>query len=535
MASAQPPDEVVAEVNTRRAAAGIGGRTVSGAAWTWMGHVAQIVLRVVVLAVLARLITPEDFGLIAAALVYVSFSVIIAEFGFGQALVQRADLGTDHIRVAFTTLMLTGVVLWALTALASPLVAGLFSMPELTPVLRVITIVFLVRNLTVGDFLLSRELQFRRIAAIEFGAYAVGYGGVAIALALLGWGVWAIVAGHVAQEVVRTLAIYAARPHAVRPLLARAPLRDLLTFGGGQVLSRIAELFAVQGDNFVVGRYLGPAALGLYGRAYQLMKLPALLFTQTLRRVLFPTMSAMQHDVARLRGAYTRATTGLALLALPSSVVAVLVSEELILLVLGRDWLPLREAFDILALGIFFPGEPRARRQRGHGGRRGLPVGDPEGRVRRVRGWRCPGRPAVGTHRRCRGRLDRARRQFPAVDAAQPPRAADVVATTGPNPRAGAVGLARRRPGLLDRRHRAASGRRAPGSDRGRSGGRGPRGSCGAEPQWPPGSHHCGAWPTSSGPSWATRTAGPPGTWAGCSAPTTAGRVRVANAGEASL
>lgn len=319
-----------------------------------LGTGGQVAVRTIVLALLARLVAPDEFGLVAASLVVVNLSVVVAELGFGPALVQRADLRTDHVRVAFTTLVLLGAVLWGLVAWVAPLIADLYSMPRLTPILQVMAAVFFIRNLTVSDFLLTRELQFRKIATVEFVAYAIGYGGVAVPLGVLGWGVWAIVAGQVTQEVIRVVAVRVLRPHPSRPLLVWEPLRDLLAFGGGNTLARMAQLIAIQGDNFIVGRWLGPVALGLYGRAYQLMAMPAQLFGQILRRVLFPAMSSMQGDRDGLRSAYATATAALALLVLPLSVVAALLAEELILVLLGPDWLPMREAFNVMVFGMLF-------------------------------------------------------------------------------------------------------------------------------------------------------------------------------------
>ena len=160
--------------------------------------------------------------------------------------------------------------------------------------------VFPLQGLGVAaESLLRRELRFQWLANLDVSAYAIGYGLVGIALALAGWGVWALVAGQITQGLLRTgvLLIYR-RPSLRQPFDLRA-FRDLVYFGGGFTVARAANYVAVQGDNLVVGRFLGPQALGFYGRAYSLMSAPAYSFGNVLDQVLFPAMAKVQHDPQR--------------------------------------------------------------------------------------------------------------------------------------------------------------------------------------------------------------------------------------------
>ena len=343
---------------THRSGAGLGRRAVSGLAWSSLGVGGRAVLRIAVLAVLARLVTPAEFGQVTAVLVVVSMSSILAEVGLGPAIIQRAELTEDHLRAAWTMLVLTGAGLWLVVAWSAPAVAALFNMQGLEPLLRVMASVFFIRNLTVSDFLLSREMRFATIAKVDMLAYLVGYGGFTIVLAALGFGAWAIAAGTIGEITFRVAAMYRIRPHSLRPLFAWAPTRDLLGFGGGNTLSRSGQLVAHQADNVIVGHSLGAAALGMYGRAYQLMAMPAQLFLTMLTRVLFPLMSSLHNQVARLRALYLNAVSALALVIIPLSVIAAIMSRELVLALLGPDWLALHTAFSVMVLGMFFRAAP---------------------------------------------------------------------------------------------------------------------------------------------------------------------------------
>jgi len=314
----------------------------------------QAILQIVFLSVLAHLIEPKDFGLASGALIAVFFTTILAESGIGAALVQRKDLTPLHVRVGWTLSASLGLLCCALLVVLAPLLEQFLRLPGLTPIVRVIALIFVLNNLTLSDYLLARRLQFRQLGLAEFVSYAVGYGVIAIFLAVRGAGPWAIVGGQLGHSAMRTVLVSCLAPHSFRPAFARGPARDLLSYGGGHTIARVGNWASSQADNLIVGRYLGAAALGLYGRAYSLVQLPANLFGQVCNEVLFPAMAAVQNDKETLRRIFRLGLSALAMLALPLSIIAVITSEQLVLLLLGRDWLPLRGAFDVLAFGMMF-------------------------------------------------------------------------------------------------------------------------------------------------------------------------------------
>ncbi|WP_188779890.1 lipopolysaccharide biosynthesis protein [Marmoricola endophyticus] len=314
----------------------------------------QALLQLGFLTVLARLLTPEDFGVVSGALIIVFLATAIAESGVGQAIIQRAELTVAHMRVGWTLSVLTGLISFALVFVLAPAIEDLLRLDGLVPILRVLAVMFVLNGLTLSDFLLSRRLHFGRLAGAELASYAVGYGGVAVTLALLGFGPWAIVWGQLGQSAMRALLVTVLAPYPYRPSLERRVAGELLNFGAGLTLGRIASWAATQVDNVVVGRYLGAAALGFYGRAYQLVQMPANLFGQVANEVLFPAMAARQDDLRTLRRVFGMGVGVLTALALPVSVLAAATSEPLVRLLLGDQWLPLRAAFDIIIFGLLF-------------------------------------------------------------------------------------------------------------------------------------------------------------------------------------
>ncbi len=329
-------------------------RTLTGMLWTAYGRVAYHGLHLAVLAVLARLLTAADFGLVGAALVVTSLSAIVSHIGVGPALIQRRDLERRHLQTGFTVAVLTALLLGAAIWYGAPLAARFFRIDGVQSVLRVLAWTFPVQGLgTVSQALLSRELRFQRLAHVDVVAYGVGYGGVGITGAVLGWGVWALVAGQMAQSLVRAGLLLAMQPPP-RPGFDRGAFGDLIGYGSGFTIARLANYVALQGDNLLTGRYLGAAALGFYGRAYGLMSGPAYAFGAILDQVLFPAMAKVQDDQTRLAAAYRRGVALVALLVLPASAALILLAPEFVRVVLGARWTPAVAPFQILGLGMLF-------------------------------------------------------------------------------------------------------------------------------------------------------------------------------------
>lgn len=326
-----------------------------GLLWQFGGAGTKGVLQIGVLTILARLISPEDFGIVGAAMVVIGFSDLFSQFGVGPALVHQGTLRDQHVRVGFSITCLLSIMTAALVWLASSSVAAFFRMPDLEAVVVVLSLVFILKGLgVVAESLLQRELAFQKLATLEVISFALGYGVLATTLGFLGYGYWALVAGHIGQTAIQTVGLFGLRRHPVTPSMDWGAARDLLYFGGGHTLAKVANFAALQGDNLVVGRALGAVALGIYGRAYQLLVIPAQLFGRVLDRVLFPTMASIQDDTRRLAAAYRRSVAAVALVAIPASGIMFLLAPEIVFVLLGDQWTEVILPLQVFAFGILF-------------------------------------------------------------------------------------------------------------------------------------------------------------------------------------
>jgi PST family polysaccharide transporter len=329
----------------------LSNRTLDAFGWRFLSESSKLVLQIVVQVTLTRLLPVDAFGLLAVAALVVNFGSRLSEIGTGPALIQRAIITDTHVRAAFSVSVLCGATVTAGIWLGAPLAASLFKAGAVAPVLRVIGLVFVFGSLgTTAEALMMRRMDYRRLLKVEITSYALGYALVGIGLALLHYGVWALAWATVAQTILKTIMLVRMSPHAARPTLAPPEVGQLLNFGLGMTLGRLASFSAQNGDYFVVARWLGTTALGLYSRAYQLMCLPIYQFSSILNSVLFPAYSSIQNDPVRLRRGYLGSLSLSAIVVFPALTTIAIVSPELMIGVFGRQWAPAVVPLQILCL-----------------------------------------------------------------------------------------------------------------------------------------------------------------------------------------
>jgi O-antigen/teichoic acid export membrane protein len=322
-------------------------RAASATQWRFAGSAVSALSQLGIGVLLAHLLTPADFGLSALAYVVLGLARPLCDLGVGSAVIQRTELTDRHVRVAFTLSVLFGIAIASTIALTAPLAARVMRDPEVAGVMRTLAIGFAIGGTAVvAGALQKRNLDFEQQFAIDVSSYIVGYGGVTVVLALTGHGVWSLVWGGLAQTLLASCAQLAVVRHSVLPLLARREMRDLMKFGFGSAMNACVNYVALNADNFIVGRSIGVAGLGLYSRAYNLMNLPAAYGANIMSSVMFPALAQVQQDAGRVRRAFLLLTRLTAMIAAPAMCVLALVAPYLVRTVYGPKWggvvLPLR-------------------------------------------------------------------------------------------------------------------------------------------------------------------------------------------------
>ncbi|EDM69922.1 hypothetical protein RAZWK3B_00195 [Roseobacter sp. AzwK-3b] len=321
------------------------------------GKLGNQVITLGVVIVLARLLTPEDFGIVAASQVILTLSQVVVRFGIGAYLIQAETLTPRIIGIA-QTLMLSAAlsistILWSLVG---P-IGGAMNVPELVQIMPVMLASFILSAaINPSASLLSREMEFKFLAKTEIASQAIGYGAVAVALAALGFGFWAIILGTFVQTLMRAVLVFWRVPVWPNFSMTFSEVKPMLRFGGGVFLAQLMSNTAQRVDNLIITSTMGPTALGYYSRAYSLMELSNKLIGSIFQETLFSGFSKKRRETQRSSpvAAFFMAHAFAAFLIIPISALMWLLAEEIIWILLGPDWANAVPVLKILSLGMFF-------------------------------------------------------------------------------------------------------------------------------------------------------------------------------------
>lgn len=299
---------------------------------------------------LARLLTPEYFGLLAIANLALQSLVFFQELGFSAALIHRQQDVEAAANTAHWSIILSSLVLYGIAYAASPLVALFFRSPEVIPVLRVLALSPLFSSFSrVPYALLARKLDFRKKVLPEVVGGVLG-NLAALGLAFVGWRVWALVAGELISAGLTTLLVYTVSPWRPKRQFVLPLFRELFGYGKHIALSQVLIFGITNIDDMFVGRMAGKAALGQYGMAYKISNTPATNISRLLNRVTFPAFSTLQADVPRMRNAFFRQLRYVAAVALPIGVATLFFAHDFVYAVLNAHWAPAIVPMQILAV-----------------------------------------------------------------------------------------------------------------------------------------------------------------------------------------
>lgn len=315
----------------------------------------KTVLQLVVLAILARYVLPKEFGYIATASMVMVFIDMFADAGIGPAIIHKKELSKDHISAAFLLSIALGIFFVSVLWICAPFVAVYFKSENLVDIVRWIGLSALITKIgIISRSRIEREMRFDILMWIDVGSYLLGYALVGIVMAVLGYGVWAIVVGKLVQCCLQTICLLTVRPNSIVLIVSGNIYKELMTYGGGLTLARIFDSIASQGDYFIIGRFLGLASLGFYDRASSIMAMPGQYLNLILDKALFPAMSQVQDQARRLEKAFFMATSFASVLLIPLSIVMFIIAPEIIRTLLGPNWSESILPFRILLITVVF-------------------------------------------------------------------------------------------------------------------------------------------------------------------------------------
>jgi O-antigen/teichoic acid export membrane protein len=329
---------------------GLQRRAIRGGFWILSLRIGQQILALVRLVILARLLSPNDFGLMGIALLTIAIIDTLTQTGFELALVQRKEQTETYLDSAWTVGILRGVALFGLLQLLAPVAAGFFKSPEAENLIRAIGFSLLLKGfINIGTVYFQKELQFNKQFIYLFSGRLADFVVAVIAVFILR-NVWALILAFIAADVTRLIVSYAIHPYRPRLNLDTAKARELFRFGKWILGSGMVLFFLDQGDKGFIGRVIGATMLGFYQMAYRISNMPATEFAQVISLVTVPAYSKLQDRIAKLREAYLRVLQLTAFFSIPLAGLILVLAPDLTRIFLGEKWIPAAPVMQALAV-----------------------------------------------------------------------------------------------------------------------------------------------------------------------------------------
>jgi PST family polysaccharide transporter len=324
-------------------------KTIRGGSARGTALAATFLLRVGSLVVLARMLEPKDFGLLGMVTAFTGILSLFRDFGLSSAAIQRATVSEEQSSTLFWINLLTGTALACITAILAPLVSHFYHEPRLYWVTIIVALGFLFNGAGVQhSALLQRQMRFTALAIVDVVSLIVS-NAVAIGLAKAGFGLWALVAMTICLPLSNTIGLWLAT--AWRPGMPHrgVGIVSMMRFGGALTLNGLILYIASNCEKVLLGRYWGADALGIYGRAYQLIRIPTDNLNSAVGDVAFSALSRIQNEPDRVRRYFLKGYSLVLALTLPITIACALFADDLVLVLLGPKWKAAAGIFRLLA------------------------------------------------------------------------------------------------------------------------------------------------------------------------------------------
>jgi O-antigen/teichoic acid export membrane protein len=313
-------------------------RTINGVLWSYASFFGRRMATLFSTAILARLLIPEDFGLIAFAVIIITFIEATRGLGINDALIYTSDHVDEAADTAFVINVVLGLLQFVVVFTFSPLLVHVFDDARIVDVMRVISLVFIINGFgQTHDALLQKELQFKRRFLPELLATLIK-GVASIIMALIGFGVWSLVFGQLIGAMIRTIAKWWMLRWCPRLRFHVERARQLWSYGIQVLMFQVLNIALDQADQVLIGTMIGQLQLGYYAIGARIPEMVIANFSLVLTRVLFPVFTKMKDDIPQLRASFLKTTKFTAFVTVPAGIGMTAVAHELILVVYGNQW-----------------------------------------------------------------------------------------------------------------------------------------------------------------------------------------------------
>ncbi len=337
--------------NSSAIAKDLASKSVRGGIVTVGSTVAMFVINVARTVVLARLLTPSDFGLIGMVAVFINFASMFKDAGLSIATVQKDNIKPDQISTLFWINLAISTSLGMVMIIVAPFISDFYKKPELTMVTIALAISFILGGLMIQhQALLRRHMRFDLLSANVIISTIVGVG-VSILFAILGWKYWALVFGTIFATLSEVVLSFYFCPWLPDKPRRGTGVRSMLRFGIHLTISSFFNYFSRNADNILIGKFIGADGLGIYQKSYQLFRLPVTNILNPIGQVALPALSSLKEQQERFGNFYKKMIQVISAITFPVSIYFFIESDFIINLVLGDQWSGAIPVFKLLALG----------------------------------------------------------------------------------------------------------------------------------------------------------------------------------------
>ncbi len=325
-----------------------------GVFWSAVEKYSSTVVSLVISAILARLIEPADYGVVAIATVLIAFFSVFSNMGIGPAIIQRNDLTKANLDSIFTYTVLIGCILGTLFCGSSWLIADFYGDDRLSIICQLLSVNLLAASINiVPNALILKNQQFKLIAKRTISLQTIG-GCLAIIAAFNGWGIYALLIAPIFSSVLVCSVNLYYYPRRLDWSFDIKPIQSIFSYSVYQFLFEFVNYFSRNLDKLVIGKYLNMDALGYYEKSYRLMLLPLHKVTSVINPVLQPVLADLQNDMVEMSDKYTKIITSLAFISFPIAIFLYFSAPNLVVIIYGERWIPAIASFQILTLSLPF-------------------------------------------------------------------------------------------------------------------------------------------------------------------------------------
>ncbi len=313
-------------------------KTISGVYWAGAAQLVQFTSQFIVTAMLARLLRPSDFGIVAMANVFINLAASLNDQGWGSAIIQHPEASDEHCSSVFWLNVTFSLACMGLLVVLSPVVSSFYGQPELETVLSVLTISFGFDAFVIVQRAINmKRLNYKLLARIDIAAGTVG-GIAGIVCALCGFGIWSLVIQLVAYKCIAAILLWSMTQWKPSFYFSAAKIKDLFSFSLYMSGNVICNVVVSNIDFLLIGKLLGAEALGFYTLAFKLMMMPVRNISWIVSKVMFPAFSAIQTNIVKVRAGYLAMVRMVALSAFPVVGCIFVVAPEFVNVVVGSQW-----------------------------------------------------------------------------------------------------------------------------------------------------------------------------------------------------